>query len=203
MGDLVLVRHGETDLNVNTAASSERIRGWNDHALNENGRHEAERLGQQFSGRPVAAIYASPLQRAFNTALEIQKTTGAELHKDFALMPWHLGYMTNQVVKSVIPTMNWHVENENEPVRMGEPFATYRKRFLGFLQRKIDEACSLPDKDFILLVTHSRGIQITKAWLKAGAPKDLSVDVPRMLDYKAETKTGGELGLRCTPDGAV
>ena len=195
-GHVVLVRHGKTELNSG-GESAERIRGWQDVDLDSTGRHEAVRLGQEFKGKPVASIYCSPLSRALETALAIQKTTGAPLHKDFALMPWHLGEMTNQPVKQVIPLMNWHVENENEPVKQGEPFAMYRRRFLGFLKRKCDEAVRLPEGDFILLVTHSRGLQVTKSWLKSGAPDDLHVDVDRMLDYRDESPTGGKLELRC------
>lgn len=197
MGYLVLVRRGKTKLNAG-GESAERIRGWQDVDLDAQGRQEAERLGRQFAKRRVVSIYCSPLSRAVETASAICKSTGAPLHKDFALMPWHLGEMTNRPVKQVIPLMNWHVENENEPVRLGEPFATYRRRFLGFLQRKVDESCKLPDEDFILLVTHSRGLQITKSWLKAGAEKDLKIDTERMLDYKDETSTGGEMALRCS-----
>ena len=107
------------------------------------------------------------------------------------------GTMTGERVDKIIPEMNWHVQNENELVRGGEPFANYRKRFLGFLKRKCEEAVSLPDNDFILLVTHSRGLQVTKAWLKAGSPDDLHIDTDRMLNYEDEAPTGGQMSLRC------
>ena len=199
MGHVVLVRHGKTALNKG-GESAERIRGWQNVDLDSEGRQEAERLGREFAGKPVVSIYASPLKRAMDTALAINKTTGAPLHEDFCLMPWHLGYMTNEPVKAVTPTMNYHVEHEDEPVRLGEPFSSYRRRFLGFLQRKCDESSALPEGDFILLVTHSRGLQLTKSWLAAGAPKDLTISTVRMLDYRQETGTGGQMQLRCEPD---
>lgn len=163
--------------------------------LDVEGRNEATRLAHRFAKDKVVEIYCSPLDRAQETARAIAKSTGAPLHINFALMPWHLGYMTGEPVKSVLPIMNYHVEHEDEPVRGGEPFSVYRKRFLGFLKRKAEESSQLYDGNFILLVTHSRGLQITKSWLKAGSPDDLSISVPRMLDYKDETKTGGELSL--------
>ena len=110
--------------------------------------------------------------------------------------------MTGEPVKSVMPIMNYHVEHEDEPVRGGEPFSAYRKRFLGFLKRKVDDGALLYDGNFILLVTHSRGLQITKAWMNAGAPDDLHINTDRMLDYRQETKTGGEMSITVTPDKA-
>jgi broad specificity phosphatase PhoE len=195
MGRLILVRHGKTKLNSGGGTSAERIRGWKDVPLDQEGKEEARRLGRQFEGRPVVAIYTSPLSRAVHTAEAIGKTTGIVPRKDFALIPWNLGYMTGEPVKAILSEMNWHVEHEDQAVRNGEPFANYRKRFLSFLHRKVYDAAKLPDDDLLLLVTHSRGLQITKAWMANDAPDDLSINVERMLDYKDEVKTGGEICL--------
>src|SRR2546428_8223790 len=62
---LILVRHGETVWN-----QENRWQGQADVPLSETGRAQARRLAQRLraEGRPVRAIYASDLSRAFHTA---------------------------------------------------------------------------------------------------------------------------------------
>lgn len=60
---LLLIRHGETDWNVEA-----RIQGVADIPLNDRGRRQAELLGEALAGEPISAVFASPLQRAQHTA---------------------------------------------------------------------------------------------------------------------------------------
>jgi broad specificity phosphatase PhoE len=60
---LILVRHGQTDWNVNG-----RYMGWTDEPLNEEGLRQAERLGRRLERWPISAVYSSPLKRARRTA---------------------------------------------------------------------------------------------------------------------------------------
>ncbi|MGW1780042.1 histidine phosphatase family protein [Streptomyces sp. NPDC002143] len=63
MGDLLLVRHGETEWSL-----SGRHTGWTDLPLTENGRKEAEQLAPLIRGLRVGAAFVSPLRRARETA---------------------------------------------------------------------------------------------------------------------------------------
>src|SRR5438128_960886 len=63
MTTLLLVRHGETDWNADG-----RLQGHTDWPLNEYGRTQAKKLAEQLDGDGVAAIYASDLSRARETA---------------------------------------------------------------------------------------------------------------------------------------
>jgi broad specificity phosphatase PhoE len=60
---VMLVRHGATVL-----SAEDRFAGSTDVPLGEDGRMQAERLGQRLAGSPIAAVYASPLRRAVETA---------------------------------------------------------------------------------------------------------------------------------------
>jgi broad specificity phosphatase PhoE len=61
---LLLVRHGETDWNAEG-----RLQGHTDRPLNDHGRRQANALAERLAGEePIAAIYASDLARARETA---------------------------------------------------------------------------------------------------------------------------------------
>lgn len=68
---LILVRHGET------AANRElRYIGSRDDALTEHGHQQAELLAAALAPLPISAIYASPRQRAADTAAPIAVALG-------------------------------------------------------------------------------------------------------------------------------
>jgi probable phosphoglycerate mutase len=68
---LGLVRHGQTDWNLNR-----RIQGSSDIPLNETGRKQAEASGRFLAERQWQGIYASPLSRARETARIISAIVG-------------------------------------------------------------------------------------------------------------------------------
>src|SRR5215510_12747260 len=60
---LLLVRHGAT-----SATEEDRFSGSSGAELSDQGRWQAARLGERLAPQNVAAIYASPLSRAMETA---------------------------------------------------------------------------------------------------------------------------------------
>jgi len=68
---LYLVRHGETDWN-----KQRRIQGSTDIPLNETGRAQAAATAELLARRPVDAVVASPLSRAFETGAVIADRLG-------------------------------------------------------------------------------------------------------------------------------
>ena len=63
MAMLLLVRHGETDWNAEG-----RLQGYTDRPLNDYGRRQSQALAERLAGDEIAAIYASDLARARETA---------------------------------------------------------------------------------------------------------------------------------------
>jgi broad specificity phosphatase PhoE len=71
MTSLILVRHGETDWNVEG-----RYQGQADPPLNERGREQARQTAAEIAMLRPDAIYSSPLKRAWETAQIIAEVAG-------------------------------------------------------------------------------------------------------------------------------
>ncbi|MGE5484763.1 MAG: histidine phosphatase family protein [Ignavibacteriales bacterium] len=74
---VVLVRHGETDWNVNA-----RYQGQQDTSLNENGLRQARALGRHMASWPVLAVYSSDLKRTRTTAEHVAAPHGLPVNLD-------------------------------------------------------------------------------------------------------------------------
>jgi len=69
-----LVRHGATVL-----SAEDRYAGSVDVALSDEGRAQAKALGARLAGEPLAAVYASPMVRAQDTARSIVAGRGLDV----------------------------------------------------------------------------------------------------------------------------
>ena len=74
---ILAIRHGETLWNVDS-----RIQGHLNIGLNDTGRWQAERLGMALKDETIAAIYASDLSRAHDTALAVSRHTGVPVQAE-------------------------------------------------------------------------------------------------------------------------
>jgi broad specificity phosphatase PhoE len=83
---LVLVRHGETEINRQGLAL-----GRADVPLNERGRWQAQRVAQALRHEVIASIYASPLQRALDTARAIAGLHGLPVQVNQGLIEMDIG----------------------------------------------------------------------------------------------------------------
>jgi broad specificity phosphatase PhoE len=86
MTTLVLIRHGQTDWNVEG-----RWQGQADPPLNERGREQARRVAQYQSQFGFAALYSSDLRRAMETAQTIGAEMGMEVIPEPRLRETNLG----------------------------------------------------------------------------------------------------------------
>lgn len=75
MGQVYIVRHGETEWNAQG-----RIQGHSDIPLSDNGRAQAQSVAQRLSGIPFSVAYASDLSRTHETAEIILGDTATTLH---------------------------------------------------------------------------------------------------------------------------
>lgn len=86
MTRLVLVRHGETVWHA-----EHRFAGTTDVALTPRGREQAEAVGRWAKTAGLAAMWASPLSRARETAAAAARVTGLAVRIDERLRELHFG----------------------------------------------------------------------------------------------------------------
>jgi len=86
MGELILIRHGQTSWNKEVI-----FRGRADIELSSYGIKQAEVLAKRLKNRKIDKIYSSPLLRAYQTALIISKEHKLEVIKDFAFIDFCFG----------------------------------------------------------------------------------------------------------------
>ncbi len=83
---LLLVRHGETDWNA-----AKRLQGQTDVPLNTVGQRQAAAVARVLAARTVHAVYASPLQRAWDTAWGIAASLGLTVQPEARLQEMAFG----------------------------------------------------------------------------------------------------------------
>ena len=83
---LLLLRHGETAWN-----RERRYQGWTDTPLSAEGLVQAEAAARELKEHAFAAVYASPLRRALDTAAAIAVPHGLEVETDPAFRELSFG----------------------------------------------------------------------------------------------------------------
>ncbi|RZB16834.1 histidine phosphatase family protein [Streptomyces sp. F001] len=108
MGDLLLVRHGETEWSVSGQHTS-----WTDLPLTGHGEEQAKSLAPLLSGRTFALALTSPLTRAIRTA-ELAGLTGAVPDPD--LHEWDYGGYEGVTTREIHRTRpDWYLWTDGVP----------------------------------------------------------------------------------------
>lgn len=94
---LYLIRHGETAWN-----RERRYQGTTNIELAPEGHAQAKRLGKRFLNLPLDHIYASPLDRAMDTAKAVQSTKNVPLEPMEAFTEINFGKWEGHTVKELI-----------------------------------------------------------------------------------------------------
>ena len=140
---LLLVRHGETDWNAEG-----RLQGHTDRPLNEYGRTQARKLADELAGDGVAAIYASDLARARETAEILGSRLGLPVAVDPGLREKDWG--------------SWEGLTADERLSVelvGETTEAHRERVLAALRRIVDRHAG----ERVVVVTHGGSLRRIQA----------------------------------------
>ncbi len=155
---ILLVRHGETDWNV-----QKKIQGKTDIPLNEAGVRQAEELAEKLAGweRPIIGIYTSRLKRAAKTAeiiakklqMDYEETDGFE---EIDLGLWEGASWAKAAVDFPEEYKIWHDNRRYTRSPEGESYQDLLERFLPALQRIVRD--KQYEEGDIVVVTHSADI---------------------------------------------
>lgn len=132
---IIAIRHGETSWNVDT-----RIQGHLDIPLSANGRWQAERLAAALKGEPLAAIYASDLTRAWETAQYIGRAQGLEVIRETGLRERGFGDFQGKTfaeIEALLPeqSLRWRKRDPEFSPNGGESLVALRSRVISAIER--------------------------------------------------------------------
>ena len=147
MADLYLVRHGQTELNVQNI-----LQGWHDSPLTARGCEQALATRAAFEARGVTFdhVYSSPLGRARRTA-ELIAGEGCSIELVDDLREWHLGSLEGTSNREM-PPQPWG----DYPVAFGgESEGELRARMVAVLSRIM----ARPQHNCVLAVSHGSACQ--------------------------------------------
>ncbi len=109
MTTLLLIRHGE-----NEYTKTGRLAGWTPGVqLNETGRKQAEQLAARLKDAPIAALYASPLERTLETAEPLARARSLTVQKCEGLGEVRYGRWQGQSLKRLQRQKLWRVVQMN------------------------------------------------------------------------------------------
>jgi len=159
MGELVLIRHGETDW-----SRSGRHTGRTDVPLTEAGLAAAVRLAPALAGRRIAAVLTSPASRARQTA-DLAGLDGANIDPD--LQEWDYGGYEGQTTEQIrAERPGWSLWRDGvvpgDAQHPGETIAQVSARADAVLRR----VAPVLDRGDVVLVAHGHLLRVlTARWL--------------------------------------
>jgi len=171
MTEIWFIRHGETPWN-----RERRLQGWQDIALNDTGRQQAQALADRLvkaaAHTPFAALYSSPLARALETAKPAADRLGLTIQSEPALRERRFGVLEGIPFPEIAQRAPeaaavWRRRNPDEPLEGGESLGQFQARIvaaaLAIARRHPGER--------VLAITHGGALDII--W-RTAKPVDLS-----------------------------
>lgn len=156
---LILIRHGQTDWNAR-----HMVQGRNDLLLNHAGLRQAEDIGYFLKDMKISAVYSSPLQRAYQTAVRIAHSgevivDDRLIERDFGL--WD-GLSFSQI-SATYPDLwkAWRTAPAETEIPGAERIPEVAKRCLLFLEEIINRHDSAGEA--VAIVSHTIPLKIIMA----------------------------------------
>lgn len=169
MTRLVLVRHGETDWNVEG-----RYQGQADPPLNRKGVEQAERVARQLHPLGIELIYSSPLRRAWQTAQIIAEALHVPVYPEPRLMEINQGEWEGRLVTDIARTYpelfrRWEETPWEVTLPGGENLREVQKR----VYAAVDDIVARHPHQTVALVTHRLPIALLKIRYQGYDPKEV------------------------------
>jgi len=159
--ELILIRHGETDLNKQLV-----FRGTLDVRLNALGISQADATAEALKDRVFEAIYTSPLKRAAVTATRIAKPHDIKVRVNDGLMDIDFGSWQGKSEQEIAssypgPYRRWQEKPAGVKFPSGEGVKKAWKRVVGGLR----EIIFLHGVGTVVIVSHRVPVKMMTAYL--------------------------------------
>ncbi len=167
MGRLILIRHGETDKNLNKSLHAVN----DEQALNLTGREQIEATVDRLKELSPSKIYSSTEKRAVESAQILAQRLGIPMEKIDGIQERNFGIFTGESwneVKKILAPMTLEEKYDYVPEE-GESWRAFEVRLISATQKIVEE-----NKDkTIAVVTHGGAIKALMPFLLK-APKEES-----------------------------
>jgi len=193
---LILVRHAQTDWNVNG-----RYMGWTDEGLNEEGWRQAGVVARRLDRWPISAVFSSPLKRAVSTAEAIAGPHSLPVETAEDLGEMRIGDWEGMLAGDIAaryPELwkTWRANPGDFRMPGGESLGEVRQRAVRAFDRMMDGS----EGKMVLAVTHDVVVRLLVAHCLG-----VSEDIYRRLEVGNASmtvigRTGDSLRLRVLND---
>jgi alpha-ribazole phosphatase len=187
---LVLVRHGETEWNV-----ERRYQGHRDSPLTERGHWQTRQVATRLARTPIAAVYASDLPRTMTTAAPIAAAHGQSVTSAPAMREANFGAYEGCTFAELVEQHGeivqrwWH-----DPLTLappgGETLVDVQTRVAGFL----GQLAARHAGETVIIVGHGGSV-------RAAVIDVLQMDARRFRSLR--TDNGGLTVIECAVDHAT
>ncbi len=181
MAKLILVRHGQTDWDV-----QRRFQGTLDIPLNHEGQKEAQELSEKLNGTNISAVYAGTKACALSTAREIAAPRNIKVRKLEELNELNYGMWQGLRVEDVKKRYKKHYGAwKTEPISArppkGESLTEAYDRAVSALHKILDK-----NKDEnVCIVSHDIICSLIKCHLKCVDPNGMWDFIPRKIEMES------------------
>ena len=155
---IVLIRHGETDWNIEG-----RYQGQADPPLNSQGFHQAQKLASELQDIGLDILYTSPLRRTKQTANVITEILRIPVKDEARLQEIHQGDWQTRLrseIETLYPTL--FKEWETNPWKVSPPGGEHLSDVQTRVNEAVDEIIQKNQNNKIGLVTHRIPIALIK-----------------------------------------
>ncbi|MBM3970406.1 MAG: histidine phosphatase family protein [Planctomycetes bacterium] len=193
---LLLVRHGTTDANVQVPYI---LQGSSiDLPLNDNGRRQAQQVAGFLADHPIKHVYSSPLQRAAETAGVIAGRHGLAVNQIAEITECHVGVWEGKdwdTIARETPEAYrlFHEDPAAHPYLGGESYSDVLRRawpaFERLLHRHVGDTVVVVAHNIVnrVLCAHLMGLELRKA--KGLAQDNCCVNIIQHADGKSTLVT--------------
>ena len=187
---IYLVRHGATPL-----LAEDRFAGTTNVPLSDEGREQVRRLARRLASQPIAAFYASPMDRTMETAAILAEPHGKEVQPDAGLKEIDHGRwegMARREVERVYPEefARWETDPFSYAPKGGESGLAVTARALPALLRIV----AAHEKEHVLVASHKATLRLLISTLLGFDPRsyrdrlDQSPAALNILDFRDPTR---------------